>query len=72
MKKVGDFTFLTACVIWVFWPWLLGILEALRWFFRYPFLLQWDPDRFGMAFLWPIPAVIVLVFLGWIYSALSE
>lgn len=72
MKKVRDFTFLTICITWVFWPWLLGILEALRWFFRYALLLQWDPDRIGMAFLWPLPAFAVLLFLVNVYSSLSE
>jgi hypothetical protein len=69
VKKTLDFVFVTAALSWLFWPWVLGIVEAARWFLHLPFIHQWDPDRFLMAFLWPLPALLVLVFLSWVYDS---
>ena len=72
MKKLRTAVLATVYVSWIFWPWLLGIVEAVRWFLRMPLLHQWDADRVAMAFIWPVPAFAVFLFLAWAYSAALE
>lgn len=72
MKKFRAVILATVYLTWIFWPWMLGIVEAVRWFLHMPFFHQWEPDRIGMAVLWPLPAFVVFIFLVWVYSSATE
>ena len=68
MRRTWDILVATSFIALVFWPWCLGIVEAVRWFFHLSYLLSWDEQRVAMAVFWPGPALLVLVFLGWLYG----
>jgi hypothetical protein len=50
-------------IVWVFFPWLIGLTDAVAWMFTGAqwSSIPWGSSRGALAFLWPV---------GWIASGL--
>lgn len=68
MTRFIEVLFIALSVGWIFWPWMLAIAEAFRWFFHFAPLFAWDENRIAAAMVWPVPALLVWVFFLWIFG----
>lgn len=50
---LSDF-FCLAIVLFVLFPWIALVIEAILWFFGVPPLFGFDTNRVAMAVIWPM------------------
>ena len=71
MKEIVGNVVLTALLLFVFFPWIIGVIDILSWalFGAQMTNIPWGADRGGALLAWPILSGTVV---GWIGNIASE
>ncbi len=66
MKEIVGAAMLTATLLFVFFPWIIGVMDILSWalFGAQMTNIPWAADRGALLILWPI-------FCGWVVGGLA-
>jgi hypothetical protein len=71
MKEVVGNVVLTALLLFVFFPWIIGVMDILSWalFGAQATNIPWGSGRGWVLFAWPVLSGIVG---GWVVHIVSE